>query len=40
MDLEPTGLLRLAAPLATTRVKEAVAQNLHTLKELLERRTG
>jgi uncharacterized protein YndB with AHSA1/START domain len=37
MDLEPTGLLRLAAPLATTRVKAAVAQNLHTLKELLER---
>jgi uncharacterized protein YndB with AHSA1/START domain len=39
MDLEPTGLLRLAAPLATTRVKEAVAKNLHTLKELLERPT-
>jgi uncharacterized protein YndB with AHSA1/START domain len=36
-DLEAHGVLRLAAPVVTGRVREAVATNLGTLKELLER---
>ena len=37
VDLEPSsGALRLAAPLAASRVKTAVAANLDTLKQLLE----
>jgi uncharacterized protein YndB with AHSA1/START domain len=35
-DLEATGLLRVVAPLAAARVKTAVAENLKTLKQLLE----
>ena len=35
-DLEAGGLLALAGPLAAGRVREAVAQNLHVLKGLLE----
>jgi uncharacterized protein YndB with AHSA1/START domain len=38
VDLEPSGLFRLAAPLAVPRVKTAVADNLGVLKRLLERR--
>ena len=38
VDLESaSGALRLAAPLAASRVKRAVAANLDTLKQLLER---
>jgi uncharacterized protein YndB with AHSA1/START domain len=38
VDLQPTsGALRLIAPLAASRVKKAVAANLDTLKQLLER---
>ncbi len=36
VDLRPTGLVRLAAPLATSRVKAAVAKNLARLKRVLE----
>ena len=37
VDLESaSGPLRLVAPLAASRVKTAVAANLHTLKQLLE----
>jgi uncharacterized protein YndB with AHSA1/START domain len=36
MDLEPSGRLGVFAPLATSRVKAAVAANLGTLKRLLE----
>jgi uncharacterized protein YndB with AHSA1/START domain len=37
VDLEPSsGALRLLAPLATSRVKTAVAANLDTLKQILE----
>jgi hypothetical protein len=36
MDLQPSGPLRLIAPLAATRVKAAVAANLKALKEHLE----
>ena len=37
VDLEPSsGPLRLAAPLAASRVQTAVAANLDTLKQLLE----
>jgi hypothetical protein len=36
VDLESLGLLTLVAPLATSRVKHAVAANLDTLKQLLE----
>jgi len=39
VDLEATsGVLRLVAPLAASRVKAAVAQNLVTLKHVLEDR--
>lgn len=37
MDLKAAGAARLIAPLAVTRVKAAVASNLGTLKELLEK---
>lgn len=37
MDLRASGPLNLVAQLATHRVQAAVAANLHTLKELLER---
>ena len=36
VDLESSGLLTLVAPLATSRIKHAVAANLDTLKQLLE----
>ena len=36
VDLRSSGLLTLVAPLATSRVKHAVAANLDTLKQLLE----
>jgi uncharacterized protein YndB with AHSA1/START domain len=36
-NLEARGIMRLAAPIASGRVRDAVAANLGTLKELLER---
>jgi carbon monoxide dehydrogenase subunit G len=36
VDLQPSGALRLLAPLAASRVKTAVAANLDTLKQILE----
>jgi len=39
VDLEPSGLARLAAPLAAGRIRESVAANLAVLKDLLERST-
>jgi uncharacterized protein YndB with AHSA1/START domain len=36
MNLQPSGPLRLVAPLAASRVKSAVAANLETLKLILE----
>ncbi len=37
VELKPSsGVLRLFAPLATTRVKAAVGENLATLKKILE----
>jgi hypothetical protein len=36
MDLTPSGLLGMVAPLATSRVKAAVAENLGKLKQILE----
>ena len=36
VDLESSGLLTLVAPLATSRVKNAVAANLDKLRQLLE----
>jgi uncharacterized protein YndB with AHSA1/START domain len=36
MDLAPTGLMGVLAPLATSRVKAAVAANLGRLKQILE----
>jgi uncharacterized protein YndB with AHSA1/START domain len=36
MTLQPSGPLRLVAPLAAPRVKAAVAANLDTLKQILE----
>jgi len=40
-DLEGRGLAKLAAPIAAGRVRAAVAENLETLKQLLEaERTG
>jgi uncharacterized protein YndB with AHSA1/START domain len=35
-DLEASGLLKLAAPIAVGRIKDAVAQNLGVLKGILE----
>ena len=37
MDLQASGPTRLIAPLAATRVKNAVAANLDALKQLLEK---
>jgi uncharacterized protein YndB with AHSA1/START domain len=37
MNLQPSGPLRLVAPLAASRVKSAVAANLDVLKQTLER---
>jgi uncharacterized protein YndB with AHSA1/START domain len=37
MNLKPSGPMRLVAPLAASRVKSAVAANLDTLKQILER---
>jgi len=37
MTLEATGVMRVAAPLAGSRVQKAVAANLQTLKKMLER---
>ncbi len=37
VDLQSSGVLTLVAPLATSRVKNAVAANLDTLRQLLER---
>jgi uncharacterized protein YndB with AHSA1/START domain len=36
MDLHPSGALRLIAPLAASRIKSAVANNLEALKRVLE----
>ena len=36
VDLVPTGLTRLVAPLAANRIKNSVAENLNVLKGLLE----
>jgi carbon monoxide dehydrogenase subunit G len=36
-DLEARGIAKLAAPIASVRVRAAVAKNLETLKQLLER---
>ena len=36
-ELEARGIAKLAAPIASSRVRGAVAENLETLKELLER---
>lgn len=36
VDLSPTGLTRLVAPLAANRIKSSVAANLDVLKQLLE----
>jgi uncharacterized membrane protein len=40
MTLQPSGPLRLVAPLAAPRVKAAVATNLDVLKQLLEANGG
>jgi uncharacterized protein YndB with AHSA1/START domain len=37
MDLQPSGPLRLVAPLAASRIKSAVASNLDTLRQILDR---
>jgi uncharacterized protein YndB with AHSA1/START domain len=36
VNLQPSGPLRLIAPLATSRVRSAVATNLDTLRQILE----
>ena len=36
MHLQPSGALRLVAPLAASGIKSAVAANLETLKQILE----
>lgn len=36
-DLQTQGIMKLAAPIASGRVRSAVAANLETLKQLLER---
>ena len=36
-DLEASGIMKLAAPIASGRIREAVAANLGALKQLLER---
>jgi carbon monoxide dehydrogenase subunit G len=40
MDLQPKGVLSLVAPLATSRVRAAVANNLDKLKQILEQHTA
>jgi hypothetical protein len=37
VELRASGLLSMVAPLATSRVKRAVAANLDTLRQILER---
>jgi uncharacterized protein YndB with AHSA1/START domain len=37
MNLQPSGPLRFVAPLAVSRIKSAVAANLDTLKQILEK---
>lgn len=37
MNLQPSGALRLVAPLAASGVKSAVAANLDTLKQILDK---
>jgi hypothetical protein len=37
VELRSSGLLRLVAPLAASRVKSAVAANLDALRQVLER---
>ena len=37
VELQGSGLLSVVVPLATSRVKRAVATNLDTLREILER---
>jgi len=37
VELRPSGLLSVVAPLATSRVKRAVAADLDTLRQILER---
>ena len=37
VELRASGLLSIVAPLATSRVKRAVAANLDTLRQILER---
>jgi carbon monoxide dehydrogenase subunit G len=39
VELRASGLLSMVAPLATSRVKRAVAANLDTLRQILERDT-
>jgi hypothetical protein len=39
-ELEASGILALAAPIASGRIREAVAENLRTLKQLLERESA
>jgi hypothetical protein len=36
VELKPSGLLRAVAPLAASRIKNAVGANLQTLKQILE----
>jgi hypothetical protein len=40
MSLQPSHPLGFVAPLAASRVKSAVAANLDTLKQILERAGG
>jgi carbon monoxide dehydrogenase subunit G len=40
VELEARGIARLAAPIASDRIRAAVAANLGKLKELLERRAA
>jgi carbon monoxide dehydrogenase subunit G len=37
-ELEARGIMKLATPIASGRVRDAVAENLETLKRLLERK--
>jgi hypothetical protein len=40
MDMRPSGVLGVVAPVATFQVKAAVAENLAVLKQLLESRSA
>jgi hypothetical protein len=40
INLQPGRVLKLVAPLATTRVRTAVANNLDKLKEIMEQHTA